>query len=245
MVSTTAGKLINAAAEELEVIDSGGTLTTNEQASAIDRLQRLIDSSNAMRPLIFSERLDALTLIPGQQSYSIGLDPAGGFTANFNVSRPVNIDRANLLLSSTVRRPLALWDEKEWARIRYQSAKGPPQGVYFDRGFSATGFGTLFFYMIPDQAYQWEMYSWAQNPNIASTADLINYPPGYADFWLYSLVVRMASMFGRQPSATHIELLREAKEALASLNCPSPELATDPALTGGGGTYNWLTGQSE
>lgn len=248
MVSTTVGNLITAAAEELEVIDSGGSLTNAEQISAIDRLNRLLDSSGAQRPLVFTERIDLMTLSPNVQSYTIGVDPTGVHFAAFNVPRPVQITRANLLLSSTVRKPLDLLDDRQWAAIRYQQNYGPPEGVYFDGGFgtgTTSGFGTMLFYLIPDKAYQWEMYSWQQMASVSGPNDLLNYPPGYADFWLYSLVMRMAPMFGRQATATHVELLRQARETLASLNCASPELRSDPALGGGVGMYNWLTGETE
>lgn len=247
MVSITVSALLTAAAEELEVVDSGGSLTTAEQNSMIARLQRLIDSSNIQRPLIFSERIDLLTLTANMQSYTIGIDPTGSNTATFNVPRPTKIERANLLLTSSVRREMAVLTDKEWAAIRYQSVTGPPQGVYFDKGFgtgTSSGFGNLFFYMIPDQAYQFELYSWAQNVNIGATSDLINYPPGYADYWLYALVMRCASMFGRQPTAAHVALFQDAKEAIMSQNCPSPELVNNE-LGGNGGLYNWLTGEVE
>jgi hypothetical protein len=248
MISITAGALLTAVAEELEVIDSGGALTAAEQASMLTRLQRYIDTTNVQRPLIFAERLDLLTLQTGVQSYTIGLDPAGTYSAVFQVPRPTKIERANLLLTSTVRRPMAVWDEKQWAAIRYQAVNGPPQGVYFDRGFgsgTSSGFAKLYFYEIPDQAYQFELYSWAQNPNVVTTADVINYPPAYAEYWLYGMVARCASMFGRQPSPVHVALLQDAKEALASANCPSPRLTGGDFNSGEGGMYNWLIGTDE
>lgn len=253
MVSQTVGALIQAAAEELQVVNSGGSLTTNEKASAIDRLQRLIDGAGVQRPLIFGERLDSLTLVPNQQSYTIGKDPTAINIANFDVPWPTKIRRANLLLSTTVRRPLRIFTPEQWAAVRYQQVTGPPQGLYFDRNFGTnggalSGFGTMRFYMIPDQAYAWEMYSWQQQPSVALTTDLLNYPPGYADFWLYSAVVRLASMFGTEPTATQIQLLRDARDAITTENTPSPELTGgDGALIGNrdAALYNWLDGTSE
>lgn len=315
MVSITVGQFISDVAEELEVVDSGGTLTTNEQASMIRRLQRLIDGSNIQRPLIFAERLDLLTLTPDQQTYTIGIDPTGTSVAAFPVPRPTQINRANLLLSPTVRLPMDVLTFKQWAAIRYQQIDSPPRGVYFDNGFGGgfvgsgtlnttgiavsgatgtafsaqlvgqtitiagaaypviavasgtaltlassagslsgaiwsagalSGFGTLYFYPIPDQAYQWEMYSMWQNANIVATTDLLNYPPGYADYWLYSMVVRCASMFGRQPTEAHLLLLQKATEAIMGPNCMSPEIRTDRALVSGdNGLYNWLSGTTD
>lgn len=253
MVSQTVSNLINAAAEELLVIDSGGTLTTQEIASCLDRLQRLFDESAVQRPLIFGERIDTLFLTPNKQSYTIGVDPTFTHSADFPVPWPTKIERANLFLTSTVRRPLEILTTKKWSSIRYQTVYGPPQALYFDRNFGPNGlldgFGTLYFYLIPDQGYQWEFYSWAQQASITTSSDIINYPPGYASYWLYSLVVRIASMFGREPTALHLALLQQAKEAIMTENCPSPELvASDASRIGDGydgGLYNWLIGETE
>lgn len=260
MVSQTVGALIQAAVEELEVVNSGGSLTTNETASALDRLQRLIDGSGVQRPLIYGERIDLLTFTPNQQSYTIGIDPTGVTTANFSVPWPTRLTGANLLLSTTVRRPMELFTPARWREIRYQQVYGPPEGLYFDRNFGTngetpgeflgtiSGIGTLFAYMIPDSAYQFELYSLRQNRVVTATTDLINYPPGYADFWLYSLVVRLASMFGTSPTPVHIQLLKDARAAITTDNTPSPELVRgDAAMIGddGGALYNWLTGETE
>lgn len=316
MISITVGALLTAVAEEHEVIDSGGTgLTTDEQASMIARLQRLLDSSNLQRPQIFSERIDLLTLVANQQSYTIGIDPTGSNVAGFPVPRPTKIDRANLLLTSTVRLPIDILTFKQWAAIRYQQVAAPPKGLYFDNGFDTgfvghgtltttgtavsagtgtaftpqlvgqlititglayavvavasgtaltlassagsqsgatwsagalSGLGTLYFYMIPDQAYEFEIFSMRQNTIISGINDLINYPPAYADFWLYSMVIRCANMFGRKPTAEHYKLLADVTEAIGAANCPSPEMRSDPALVGTEqGLYNWLQGTSD
>src|SRR5579875_690691 len=241
MVSETVGNLIQAAAEELAIVDSGNSLSTAEQASAIDRLQRLIDRSNIDKPLIYGKSYSGLlSLTALQQSYSIGIDPTGVATANFSIARPTQITRANLLLSSTVRKPIRVTtDEAEWAKVRYQSVYGPPLLCYYDQNFSTHGLASLFFYLIPDQAYQWEFWSWNQNPIIASTGDTINYPPGYAAYWLYLLAKTMAPMFGRKVPETVLEGLAEAKQALARVNAESPLLGRSSDFTSDrDGLYN-------
>lgn len=247
MVSETVGGLIQAAAEEATLVDSGNSLSAAEQASAIDRLQRLIDASAIDRALIYGSSYSGLlSLTALQQSYTIGIDPTGANTANFSIARPTKITRANLLLSTTVRRPIHVTeDEKKWAAIRYQQVYGPPKMCYFDRGFT-TGFATLWFYLIPDSAYQWEFWSWQQNPVITQTTDTINYPPGYAQYWLNAMARALCPMFGRQCPQIVVENLAMAKEQLMSMNTPSPELRGDPALSHeNGGLYNWMDGLSE
>ena len=249
MVSETVGNLIQAAAEELAIVDSGNSLSTAEQASAVDRLQRLIDRSNIDRALIYGESYSGLLSLTAQkQSYTIGIDPTSPpQTADLNVARPARISRSNVLLSTSVRKPVEVTtDPTRWARIRYQAVYGPPLLAYYDQNFSAHGFATLWFYLIPDQSYQWEFWSWIQNPVIASTSDTINYPPGYASYWLYALAKAMAPMFGRTVPQSVLDGLAEAKAAIERMNTPSPELARSSDFTSDrDGLYNWLSGEIE
>jgi hypothetical protein len=118
--------------------------------------------------------------------------------------------------------------------------------AYYDGNFSAHGLASLYFFLIPDSSYQWEFWSWNQNPTVSSVNDTINYPPSYAQYWLYALAIAIAPMFGRTPSALIMDGLRDAKAVIRGLNTPSPEMATDATLLGDhGGYYNWLTGQEE
>lgn len=245
----TAQDLIYAALRVVGFTRAGQTNGPELLADGLMFLNGLIDASNAQRAQLFSERMDLLTLTPSQQSYTIGIDPTATYTADFNAPRPTRIDRANLLLSSTVRRPIHPWDFRRWAEVRYQQVYAPPRGMYFDAGFgqgSTPGFGTMYFYPIPDAAYQWEMYSWRQFAQIAALTTTLLIPPAYYEFWLYSLAMRLAPTVNREWSPANAELLRQARETVASLNCPSPELKMQSELQQtGGGLYNWLDGQEE
>jgi|SRR6516225_1948196 hypothetical protein len=248
MTTQTGTDLITDALVEIGAYAAGDPVSAADLATGLRYLNRLIDSSNAEKATIFTAQLDTLTMTPNKQSYTIGVDPAGAAAPDFVAARPVKITNANLLLSTTVRRKIDVISETEWARIKYQNVSGPPRKLYNDRGF-ITGFATLRFYPIPDQAYQWEQYSWHQNANLALAANAIDYPPGYAEWWVYHLALRLAAPFGRTPTEATIEFAREARERVAALNCESPKLnAGDSAAFIGGedaGLYNWLSGQIE
>jgi hypothetical protein len=247
MTTQTGLDLITDALVEIGAYAAGDTPSTADQATGLRYLNRLIDSSNAQKPTIYTAQLDTLTMTPNKQSYTIGVDPAGAATPDFVAARPVRITRANLLLSATVRRKIDIITAEEWAAIKYQTVYGPPRKVYNDRGFT-TGFAKLWFYPIPDAAYQWEQYSWHQNANLTAVANAVDYPPGYAEWWLYHLALRLSVPFGRAPSEATIEFARQATERIGALNCESPKLnAGDAAMFDGDGAglYNWLDGQNE
>lgn len=256
MVSQTVLALANAVGEEHLVINAGGSLSTNDQNTFIDRLQRLIDSLAIQKFGIFSERIDSLTLTATQQSYTIGIDPTSTNTANFAVPRPTKVNRCRLYLDSSIERQVDVVDYDTWASIRYKSASGPPKLVYYDNGYanaaatgtSMTGFGTLNFYFVPDQNYAFQLYTWQKLQQITGINDLINYPEGYAEYLLRAMVLRTANLFAKQPTDLQAELYKEAREALTAANSPSP------MLLGGDGAalndthqmyYNWRDGGTE
>lgn len=239
MASATVLQLLNAAAEELEVIPSGGSLTTLEQASALDRFNRMLDASSATKGLIYTQRMDTVQLESGEAAYTIGVDPAGVATADFALPRPVRITRATLLLDDDIRRDLKIWTAHEWSARTYRGQSGVPEGVYNDMAFES-GLSTLTFDPVPDGDYEAELFAWRQNARVASVSAAIDYPPGYADFWLYSMVQRLAPMFGRAMNADHREMLRVAEETVKTLNVESIEMEHDAALVTGCFSGDWM-----
>jgi hypothetical protein len=208
----------------------------------------MLDAWSADRLAIFTSRYDLLTLVASQQSYTIGIDPAGIVTAQYSIPRPVRITDANLLLSSTVRRPIVPIGQTKWAAIRYQTIYAPPRKVYLDGNY-ASGIASLFFYPIPDQAYQWEQYSWQALTAFGEPTDVVEFPPGYADAIRYNLAVRLAPEWGKTASPDLIELARKSMAVIASVNSKSVELRTggDAAMLNGdaGDLYDWLSGTLE
>ena len=78
----------------------------------------------------------------------------------------------------------------------------------------------------------------AQFPDLVTVVELA---PGYARALRTNLAVELAPEFGRPPDPV---IHQAAKESLADLkraNFPLVEVGIDPALTGGGGSYNILT----
>jgi len=248
MASITALDLITLAATECNICGQNGDLSAPDANLALQHLNYFINSGNADRAVIYTIRIDTVTTVSHQQHYTIGIDPTGSATADFNIERPVSITQANLLLQNsptTVRLGMQLLNDMEWSDIAVQQIYSQPRKLYNDGGFAPNGFSTLYFWPIPDQVYQVELYSWQSNGQIANLTDPINYPPGYADYWMYGLACRLFTPFGRPVNPDTRQQFRDAQARLSSLNAGSPILGTDPAL--GGFQYGtmakpWLTG---
>lgn len=77
-------------------------------------------------------------------------------------------------------------------------------------------------------------------------ATLIIVPPGYWEYWMYSLAIRLAAPFGKVPSAATIAAWQQARENVFALNSKSPRMSCDGDLPSGGeGLYNWVAGEEE
>lgn len=241
-----ASDLITDALVELGgVIAAGDPLTTVDGAMGLRVLNRLIDSSNINRGNIFTERVDTWNTVIGQQQYTIGIDPAGLLTPNLNAVRPIRLTRANLLLTSgsnTVRRKIELLTDPQWRSKAVQNVSGMPIELYND---GANPLSTYWIYMVPDQVYAFETYSWQQFAQIAALTTVVQIPAGYQEYWTLGLAIRCASPFGKEPKATTLAMYAEARADVMRLNAMSPVMCCDSDLDRDGGLYNWMSGQDE
>jgi hypothetical protein len=241
-----ASDLITEALEEIGAITAGDPLTTVDGAKGLAVLNRLILSTNINRGNIFSQRVDIYTLTNGKQNYTIGVDPAGILTSDLTGVRPLGLSQVNLLMPSggnTVRRKIDILTTAQWSAKTLTSVTGLPIEIYNDGGNPQSLWS---FYQIPDRAWQIEAYTWQQFAALAALTTAIQCPPGYYEFWLYSLAVRLFAPFGRPPNPATVALLAQAKEDVQSLNAPSPRQACDGdhASSDAFGEYNWLAGQN-
>lgn len=242
-----ASDLIIDALEEIRIVTAGDTLVTADGAKGLAVLNRFVDGSNIHRGNIFTERIDSLTLQVGQQTYTIGIDPAAVLTPTFALPRPVRLSRCNLLLpggSTTVRRKINLLTKEQWSRKAVQNIAGLPIDLYNDM---ADPLSTYWIYQIPDQAYVIETYSWQQFAPIAALSTVLQFPQGYQEYWTMGLALRLAAAYGVTPSETTIKFFQEARENVMALNALTPTLRcdTDTSASDGEGWYNYLSGESE
>lgn len=227
----------------------GRGISTEMAAEGIDILNELYDLWNVRSVAAFTERIDVFTLVSGTQSYTIG---DGG---DFDMPRPVRIEKANILLTSgstTVRVPpgLTLLDDYEWGSIPVISVGGIPTKLYYDLGYKQTavvGVGNLFFYPYPNQAaLQVELFSWQKLNAALTSADTLQVPDGFVMATTLSLAEQLAPMYWKRTAALLAELKQEAARARAQafgINQVPGHLKTDCPVGRGGKTYfNYLTG---
>jgi hypothetical protein len=209
---------------------------------ALRYLNRLIETSNITPGSIYTIRKDIFTLTPQKQDYTIGVDPAGIIVPDFQAPRPNRIESIVLQLQSVpgiVRdAPMVSLTDAEWANQRITAVYAIPKEYHYEPSHPL---GAISFFPAPSSAYVIEMRTWHQVEQIRDLHEPLLLPPGYGDFWLYQLAIRLCGPFGRPISQQLMEMERRSVAVVTAMNVHPPRLGSDPAIAGRG-CFNWMTG---
>jgi hypothetical protein len=235
------GLLYPALRKAAVTIGPGRTPSPAQFQDAIDELNRLIGSLNCDRLFIYGLDIQEFPLTAGQKSYTMGIDPSGGMTADFPAQRPQAITNANILWGSPVGRdPLAILTPEEWASIVMQDQPATiPSALYNDR---AAPLSTIYLWGQPMEGCSLELFTWHLIPTFQTVSDVVLLPPGYEDALVLNLAVRLAPHFQRALDPNVREDARISLMRLMSLNAPRPIADTSGALGCGGG-FNIYRGE--
>lgn len=239
-------ELITDALTELRVARAGDVISPEDAALGLLRLNRLFDDWNADGDSPWTVLFSTFTLTPNLSPHTIG--PSG---ATFTVSniRPVEILGANLIFSTTspnVYTPITIRDWQWWQNERVPTlANAVPTDLYYDPAWTlgtATSSGSLYFWPVPNVAYQvqlWMRVTWAQ----VALTDTVALPPGGRSALTLTLAEELAASFN-QPAPTMAAA--KARARFFGQNISVPRIATadfgmqGPA--GNKGTWSFWTG---
>ena len=205
------------------------TPSTAQFEDAIGELVRLTASLNCDRLFIYS-RTNYIFPLTGAKTYTIGRDPQGLVTADFDVPRPQLIEEANVIIlpsgTGGTRRPLFLVTEQQWSKIRVQDIPNAvPEILYNDRAYPLS---TLYLWGQPVNGYQLELFVWTQVNVFTNLTDVVSLPLQYIDALVLNLAVRLVSLFPLAPNVPRQvdpNLYQQARESLMrleSINAPQP-----------------------
>ncbi len=234
----TAISLIESAMRLINVSASGETISGAEANDALDVLNDMIDSWNIERLMIFTIQRQTFSLTAGQQVYTLG---TGG---DFNVPRPVRIERMGIINLSNPAQPLELpleyLTDTQWAQIPVKNISSAlPLKVWDDQNYPLRN---LSYWCVPSVAVDTAIYAWAQLTGFADLTTEYVFPPGYPKALRYHLACDLAPEYGREiPTAVAVQA-NLAKAAIKSFNIPIIDLRCDPAVVNPSARiYNWLT----
>jgi len=171
-------------------------------------------------------RLD-VTTTPNQAAHTIG---TGG---NFNVPRPVVIDKA-LVTFAGAEHPVEIVDDDHWAAIPIKDMAGLPTTLYYEPAYPL---GKVHLYPKPDGAYSLALWCWDSLPTytMAQLNVEMPLPPGYRRMLRFNLALDLASDgYGKEPSASVVNNAVESLAAIKRANHTTPIMEVDGAFLQGG-----------
>lgn len=223
-MAVTAQSIINKSLRLLGVLASGETTTAAEAEDSLYSLNSIIDSYAANPQYYFCTQAEQFTLVTGQNTYTIGNDPAASPAANFVTSRPIRIVGA-FVRSNNVDTPLALITEQYWTNIATKATPGTPTKLLYR---PTMPYGQILLYPTPSTSQQ--IFIKAEKmisayPTLVSSQYL---PPGYQRLLELALAMELAPEYGSQVKPEIIANLRADLDSLIRTNIqPLPVNKTD------------------
>jgi hypothetical protein len=230
--------LLTDAYYETTIYSPGQVIGAEHIRFAGTRINNMMDSWKAERLTIYREhRTGPFALVANIDEYRIGTG------ATWNTARPIWIDYAGLLHTvggptPTQEYPLKIFTDSEWARITPKGLTSTmPTGIWYDRDFkqsSVVGSGLIHVWPVPTATNQIVLYS----PVPAGEFDItptglaaeVMFPPGYREFLMYHLAIRLGPAFGRDPMQMTVDMAALSMGRVKDSNLRMNEMSVDNAL---------------
>lgn len=231
----TARDMITSALRLIRVAGAGRTLTASEAVEALAVFNGLLSSWSTERMMQFTTQTDAVPLLPGVGSYTIG--PSG---ADVAAARPLRIEAAWVEEGGGGTCPLTLLNSAQWAAIAQKELSGSlPSALWYETSHPN---GTLHLWPISTAGgLTLRFNSGQQLGDIASLDQVLSFPPGYERAFRLSLAMDLAHEYG-VPVADDLRVSAlEAKAKIKRANRVPSILRCDAAIAGRG-RFDLVTG---
>ena len=193
----TAETMIESAMLLLGALASGQSASDQEKVDGLASLNRLLDSWNQRRELIYEIGRHKFTLTANQNPHTIGLAAGSGSAGDMAIARPQMIEEAALIpAGTTIELPVNILTNRQYRGIRNKELSSTaPTDLWYERDWPL---GKVWLWPEPSAAAELVLWVWQQLPSGMLLADEFNVPPGYRRAILYNLAVEIASRFGRK-----------------------------------------------
>lgn len=206
----------------------GDTLTTAEQSECLAELNSMMDGWSIERLMCYQVTQESFTLTSNTVSYTIGSG------ATFNTTRPTKIvDPCFIRDSGNLDSPLEIVNAETYGRVVQKSAGVTyPQKLFYDMGFNASGYGTVFLYPAPSASLSLYINSWKQLQNFSNVSTAMLLPPGYQLAIESNFAIHLAA--GLTTISPEVaKIAKESKAAIKSINLPETVARLDAGIVRG------------
>ena len=234
---TTALQMVTSGLRKIGEYSTGETLGSDVSADALAVLNTMLESWSLERLMCYQIKEENFALSASVASYTIGSG------ATFSTDRPTKIvDPCFIRDSSNLDSPLQIIDATAYGRIIQKTTDGTYPGyLFYDQGYTASGYGTITLYPEPQAGLTLYINSWKQLQNFSTLTTDLSMPPGYRRAIEFNFAVEMASEFGRDLPKHVLMTAIQSKANLKTVNAPDSMMRLDSAI-GGAGQPNILTG---
>lgn len=228
---TTARDLIKRSMRQLGVYTIGEEPSDDEAQDGLEALNAMLDSWATENLFVYAKTLDIVSLIAGQQTFTIG--PSGTVVS----PRPITIDASSYILYQNVSYQLVKWTDAEFQEISVKTQNsGIPCGFWPLMNMPDV---TVTLWPIPAQAMS--MYLWS-NKLITSFPDLttdVVMPPGYERALVYSLAEEIAPEYEVQIPVSVVAKALKARKNIKRINTQVPVMEMPYGVPNSTMYYDW------
>lgn len=223
-ISCLASDVVAAALLEIGVTAAGENPAAEDAAWGLQKLQRLIDSFNARRELIFSMNFKQFTTTANLAPHTIG--PGGDFNVPI---RPVQIAGASFILNSgtsnPVYTPIRIRDAAWWNANPIPSLE---TSIITDLYYEPDSpLGQLNFYPICNISNPVRLEIWNSLMQAVSLNTQLGFVQGYWDAVVLTLAVNLCPSFRLTVSPDLRQARTEAMRIITANNDKAPRIQTD------------------
>jgi hypothetical protein len=220
----TALQLLTQALTDIGVVAPGETLDSNDSATALIKLQYLVNAWNGEGMTIEGYGLRNLTLTPGTARYSL---------LGLVLYQPVTIVSAFVRDSGSTDHPVTKIDAVQYASISDKTTAGRPYFYYYSE-MTATDSdaGYMYLYPTPDAAETFYFLGLIPILAITATSDNVLIPPYAHQAFVMELALNLAPAFGYQVPSDYQMKTLIAKQKVLSRNAANKARAANLCIPG-------------
>lgn len=208
----TVRDLIKGSLRLIGATDPGENLSPEEAADGLVTLNEVLESLSIDGLLIHEYKREKFDLVPSQGSYTYGT------SGNFNASRPVKIEMAQLEVQndSPYELPIEILNDQQWAAVTQKSFTSEfPDKIFIAGTFPLE---TVHVYPVPTIAHKIVFYALKPLTAYTSVNDSVSLPPGYYRLLRYALAETVAPEYGKELTPNQTRILDDAKADIRRIN---------------------------
>lgn len=231
---TTARQLLTGALKSIGVLDPVEAISPEDAVDGLEVLNDFVDACN-------NDRLYIFTTSEVVSSFA-GMTATIGPGMVIDTPRPIGIESAFYRIGG-IDYPLSIVEKPRYDAIPLKTTPtGFPDLLYYDGGMPT---GTVFLYPVAQGLTEYHITVLQQLTAFADLDTDYALPQGYRRMLRYSIAEEMASMHGREPSATVLRIAQNSRRAIRRAQDSAPLMFLDSAIEGSGsGRFNILSGRT-